>query len=315
MSKLRSDDNSSLELLLDTMCNTFGAVMFIAISLLIVISMLGRVTAVSERLPEMEQLNVMQEQLKQLEAEYAHSRKMLDLLKPFAARLQNDPRREILERCLKLKGANVLLENQLKIQLLQKETAENLNKILLKKKNELDAVVKQKKEESEPLEKKLAALKEAVLFVSNSLATLKPESSLVFKHLQENEDAPYYIILRHGRLWRIGPDLEQDQVRVHPDVSSVKKENTYVCTPVAAGTAVWDGKSNEPSAEAADLIRQIPEGRFPSFQIYPDSAREMFLIREALKKWNIRHAFTTYTDEKFPGFVLLTGNDKKYETD
>ena len=34
----KSEDESSLELLLDTMCNTFGGVMFIAISIFVIIS-------------------------------------------------------------------------------------------------------------------------------------------------------------------------------------------------------------------------------------------------------------------------------------
>ena len=43
----QNEDESSLELLLDTMCNTFGGVMFIAISLFVVISAVR--TATPER--------------------------------------------------------------------------------------------------------------------------------------------------------------------------------------------------------------------------------------------------------------------------
>ena len=40
MSRRKASEESSLELLLDTMCNTFGGVMFIAISLLVIISVM-----------------------------------------------------------------------------------------------------------------------------------------------------------------------------------------------------------------------------------------------------------------------------------
>jgi TolA-binding protein len=42
----RQEEDSSLELLLDTMCNTFGGVMFIAISLAVMLSMRSAVNAV-----------------------------------------------------------------------------------------------------------------------------------------------------------------------------------------------------------------------------------------------------------------------------
>ena len=42
MSKSREPE-SSLELLLDTMCNTFGGVMFIAIALVVVLSMMSHI--------------------------------------------------------------------------------------------------------------------------------------------------------------------------------------------------------------------------------------------------------------------------------
>ena len=54
----RREDASSLELLLDTMCNTFGGVMFIAISLVVVISMVRSASrALEENAPrKLEQL-------------------------------------------------------------------------------------------------------------------------------------------------------------------------------------------------------------------------------------------------------------------
>ena len=155
MPKANAGDNSSLELLLDTMCNTFGAVMFIAISLLVVISMLGKVTSFAERQVDTEVLQNMRERLVQLENEYAQSRKMLELLKPFAERLKNDPRREILNRCMILKEENSRLENRLKILLLQQETEEALKRALQEKKDKLEQEASRQKELSETLEEKL----------------------------------------------------------------------------------------------------------------------------------------------------------------
>ena len=72
-------------------------------------------------------------------------------------------------------------------------------------------------------------------------------------------------------------------------------------------------ESGEVSAEALALIRGIPGDRFPSFQVFSDSSCEMFLIREALKQENIRHAFTTKTDDSPVGFAFR--ENVNYESD
>lgn len=315
MPKANAGDNSSLELLLDTMCNTFGAVMFIAISLLVVISMLGKVTSIAERQVDTEVLQNMRERLVQLENEYAQSRKMLELLKPFAERLKNDPRREILNRCMILKEENSRLENRLKILLLQQETEEALKRALQEKKDKLEQEASRQKELSETLEEKLKLMRKSISFISQALSNQKPESSLVFRHMQPSKDIPYFILLRQGRFWRIGPDTGPgDKILIHPDVSCTRVNNSYHCKPAVAGTVVLNEKTGELTREALDLLRRIPAGRFPSFQVYSDSAREMFLIREALKEKNIPHFFSTYTDDRTPGFVLLTESNVNYET-
>ena len=312
MSKANAGDNSSLELLLDTMCNTFGAVMFIAISLLVVISMLGKVTAASESLPETESLKAMQTQLARLESEYLQTRKMLDLLKPFAERLQNAPQRETLTRYLKLKEENTLLETQWKLRQLQQETSEKLKKNLQKQKEKLNSTLSRNSELYDSLTQKRQQLEKSILFTTRTLSNWKPESSLVFRHLQPTENAPYFILLQHGRLWRIGPYLTFP-IQVHSDVSSKNWNNFYECTPATAGTPVLNPESGEVSAEALALIRGIPGDRFPSFQVFCDSSREMFLIREALKQENIRHAFTTKTDDSPVGFAFR--ENVNYESD
>ena len=95
MSKASSGDNSSLELLLDTMCNTFGAVMFIAISLLVITAMLGKVNSASEPPADPETWRTMRSELESLEREYARSRDMLEIMKPFAEHLQQDQTGEL----------------------------------------------------------------------------------------------------------------------------------------------------------------------------------------------------------------------------
>ena len=70
----RQDEDSSLELLLDTMCNTFGGVMFIAISLAVMLSMRGAVERVTadesaEILKTRQQITVLQQQIEAFQKE------------------------------------------------------------------------------------------------------------------------------------------------------------------------------------------------------------------------------------------------------
>ena len=311
MSKASSGDNSSLELLLDTMCNTFGAVMFIAISLLVITAMLGKVNSASEPPADPETWRTMRSELESLEREYARSRDMLEMMKPFAEHLQQDPRKETLQRCLILKEENSRLENLRKIRLLQLETEKKLQQTLRQKTDRADQENIQKREELQTLESRRQQMEKSILFVSRTLATQKPESSLVFRYLRPNENAPYFFLLRRGRLWRIGPDLSSG-VRVHPDVTAKRWNNFYECTPATPGLAVLD-KDGNLSADVLRMIRSIPPDRFPSFQVYADSAREMFLLRETLKHEGIRHAFSTYLDRAPAGFAFR--DHVRYETD
>lgn len=92
----RREDASSLELLLDTMCNTFGGVMFIAISLVVVISMVRSASrALEENAPR--KLEQLQQELARLEREAAESRESVEQRRELAGLLAAGPMREELE--------------------------------------------------------------------------------------------------------------------------------------------------------------------------------------------------------------------------
>ena len=92
----RREDASSLELLLDTMCNTFGGVMFIAISLVVVISMVRSASrALEENVPR--KLEQLQQELARLEREAAESRESVEQRRELAGLLAAGPMREELE--------------------------------------------------------------------------------------------------------------------------------------------------------------------------------------------------------------------------
>ena len=101
----KRDLESSLELLLDTMCNSFGGVMFIAISLIIVLSMTSKVKeAVTDNFQNLEEMQTKVEELKkeftQIQLDTKQIQHALEIFK-------NDPRLKYLKDI-------VLLEDKLK---------------------------------------------------------------------------------------------------------------------------------------------------------------------------------------------------------
>ena len=140
-------ESSSLELLLDTMCNTFGGVMFIAISLVVIISLMTR--DIPQKSEETTDIKTLQKEIVSLQKIYAGLLSELQSKSEHIKLLQSDLSRKIHQELLMLmqlqktlqvkintvkltnKTLSVLLEkNQKSADLLQKQTmtqAETIN--------------------------------------------------------------------------------------------------------------------------------------------------------------------------------------------
>ena len=70
MAKRREND-SSLELLLDTMCNTFGGVMFIAITLAVIVAGRDIISKSKNENPPQEDIQALKKQIVELEEQLA----------------------------------------------------------------------------------------------------------------------------------------------------------------------------------------------------------------------------------------------------
>ena len=101
MSRRSRGEASSLELLLDTMCNTFGGVMFIAISLFVVIS------AMEPKRPETPEpppvpTEELREEISRLEKELRrHALRLETARREMALRQDGDPERRLRELALR----------------------------------------------------------------------------------------------------------------------------------------------------------------------------------------------------------------------
>ncbi|MBO5760785.1 MAG: hypothetical protein J6S53_04500 [Lentisphaeria bacterium] len=311
MSRKRSEEDSSLELLLDTMCNTFGGVMFIAISLAVMISMRSAVSSVQEDYSA-EKLASLQKELATLQQVFTVKKQETERLALAVKNMSNDPRlilvNEIafLEQKLKERLLEVKLKEQKRL-LIQTQLTDILSKNL-----KIANALKESKEKNIVLEKEIKIFEEELDKQKKILSVLVPKN-LVFNTMVEKNLAPYYIIVNEGKVWKVGPEISGDSYK--PD-SAVKLEirgGIYYCHPIAGrGTEIFD--NDDFSGEFLMLIQNLPKDRVPEFVISKNDAEVFAKMREKLKKQKIFHGFSVQKKENDVfGYHFMNNDRGKYE--
>lgn len=310
--KKNHETESSLELLLDTMCNTFGGVMFIAIALIVVLSISSKIsTPETEETKEIspQRLEELQAELEKLKKSSVTHEKLIDvqqddlssdLLKDVVAldaqmreqeETLKEKQKELQEAQKKQTGAQDELEQARQdVQRTRQLTQEEISR-----KEKLEAQIKHLQEE----------LKKVVT------------GHIAFKTLRSIEEKqPYYLIVYKNRIWRIGPEvigLKND--RTHSDVkkdqSADGRRVTCTINPAAPGTPLL--LNGRISPEAEKLLQDIPSNRFPSFSIHSNSAADFFIFREEVKKRNIPHSIDFYFETENESFSYYYGGSGRYE--
>ena len=301
MSRRSRGEASSLELLLDTMCNTFGGVMFIAISLFVVIS------AMEPKRPETPEpppvpTEELREEISRLEKELRrHALRLETARREMALRQDGDPERRLRELALR--------EEQLR----ERKLALSLHEAAVKN---LTTAVRERAAELAKLREETALREAAAVRERHRLLELESEllklaeqpalrRKLTFHVLRSDPRKPFYLLLRGDRVWPIGPwrrdgkDIPDEAV----ESREVMKTNhrTVICTiREDAGIPVLSG--SDLSAAFRLLLGRLPADRVPSFSIPADSANTGFRLREILKQARIPHGWTPHLE-----------NDRQFE--
>ena len=302
MSRRRGSEASSLELLLDTMCNTFGGVMFIAISLFVVISAMEPDRPAA---PEPETETVSPEELRaeilQLENELHQVRRRLESGRREMT-LRQDQELDRRTREIALEEAR-LKERQLALSL--QEAA--VRTVALE--------VRKRTEELPKLQQEIARQEAAAAQLRNQLLELESEllriaekpvmrRKLTFHVLRTDPRGPFFLLMKGDRVWPIGPwrgngpDAPDEAVESRETVHGQRR--TVVCTPKPGrGVAVLSG--NDLSPEFRQLLGRLPADRVPSFSIPAASAETASRMREILKQAHIPHGWSPHMepDEQF----------------
>ena len=306
MRRSRNDD-SSLELLLDTMCNAFGGVMFIAILLAVLVSLRSAVQPPA--VDNAERLSRLRQELEMLRNELSRRTEEQRELERRTLEMSSDPR-------LRLLNEITFLEQKLKERTLQKRLAEKEHALA---RSELEnarietvkaTLARQKEEEHrKSLEKRRDERRK-------ELEKLKSETSsaaakkLVFNTLTESSKMPYFIIMSRDRVWPVGPDLVAGSLRPNPAVKGTETGNRVICRIVPGkGIPVFSGKELSPEFEA--LLKSIPQDRGPKFILGREEAACFHRLREVLKNKKVFHGFSL--EEAKGDFVYRFTDKARYE--
>lgn len=311
---MKEEESSSLELLLDTMCNTFGGVMFIAITLAVVL--FSRNALNTQQTPEERTVQRHEELIRQIEELKTKveemSRRQRDMTASYLM-LEKDPRLKMLKQIAVLeelvkseKAKQTVIARQLHF--IQDEEA-----AMEKATQQLEE--KRQKQEAEilALTGTLEAKEKVISSLTEELKAAVPVS-MAFTVLTEHKGRrSYFILLRKGRLWRIGPKSEKDSNGVltpEADVTYSASGRKVVCFPKEnAGVPALDG--DQLSVECVRLFQDIPSDRGARICFSQEDAEVFYKMRELLKSQGIFHGFSI--QEKNDSVTYYFSNQARYE--
>jgi len=297
MSRRRGGEASSLELLLDTMCNTFGGVMFIAISLFVVISAMEPDRPVA---PEPETQTVSPEELR------AEILQLENELRSVMQRLESERREMTLRQDQELdrRAREIALEE---MRLQEQRMALNLQEAAVKA---LELEAQKRTEELPKLRQEIARqeadaakLRHQLLELESELLRLAAQPvmrrKLTFHVLKSDTRMPFFLLMKGDRVWPIGPWQRNGQDAPDEAVTSSETVNgrsrTVVCT-LKPGMGIPVLSGDRLSPEFRQLLGRIPADRVPSFSVPAASAEPASRMREILKQARLPHGWSPHAE-------------------
>ena len=312
---MKDEENSSLELLLDTMCNTFGGVMFIAISLVVIISM---TSAVKDQTDDTAAKSVeeLQMQLERLRIELEEAGRQQEEMAKEDIALANDPRLRLLSEIAAMEATAEQRQTELEAVKATFEAAELQLKLAEQKTQQTQQALEKLRAEQQAIEDDTAEM--ARQLETLRMAQQASALQMAFTTIDTRSEMPYYLIVDDGKAWRIGPDDATDLTVPNDDVKAKLgnlPDGTVVvqCTVKSqSGTAIFQGDLLD--SRMAGLIKAIPKDRLPLFMVTPENAETFYRLREILKQEGVMHGFKLCEDkDDFTYAVTHVQEQQKYE--
>ena len=278
MSRARKELPESLELLLDTMCNTFGGVMFIALSLIIISQLVTKqlqnitpeeldrrkIAQISERIKELER------EIKKLKAENVERT---------VSKFNVTPEKKQL--ILKMADAfsefadlNVKVADAEQKSLAGRKKVAELDKNIETLERQKHRKITENTEQQQRYDKISDVLKKEIDELEKALASTAPRK-IRFAKNEETNLLPYRILLQAGSAYRFG----NERSPVTGEVTILRGDNSVRLVPVR-GTAI----GTDPEAALAEILSGIDRNRyFVSITTDFDSFPALLAMRQYLR--------------------------------
>jgi|GEM_PF-4072805 len=197
----------SMDLLLDTMCNTFGGVVFIALSLSLAFFVSRSQSSPAENLEKMKQeLKERQQETALLEAKRSRMVKSLDSVKEFSSKFR-PAKTDLPETVTKLEQDCKDLQRETEMQKMAQIDLERKMKQLEQENQAMGSEILGKNKQVTEMSKTQAEEYNRLCLVADTLnETLQrtPEQKLHFSNNQRTASSPYILLVRNNQLYRLG---------------------------------------------------------------------------------------------------------------
>lgn len=306
----KNSPSSSLELLLDTMCNTFGGVMFIAISLTVIASMMTPQASTESQSQAVKNAAELRTEIASLQDTLEALKMRRSAKEDILRRFGDDPRLALLTQITEAEESLKHLTVQTQLQSLADSQLRNENALLT-------LILDSPRRILAELQNRQTALSEHQRLTEKELQSLKTQMKsqmvvrrIVFKKLQPvtDQSAPYFMLISRDRLYHIGPlDPVNPEKTIHSDVLSLSVSGFIQCEP-KSGTVLAINDRLVPSALSS---LRLPADRFLSFQVSPESANTFYQLANELKKQQIPYRWSAIFPGNEAGFAI--SSEAEYE--
>ena len=194
-----TEEENSLEYLLDTMCNTFGGVMFIAIALVVVLSYIPDLMEKSGPSKSATgDVKKIRGEIQKLNMKLSEFRQSRSIKEKAMEKYKNNPNLPLLRNLLELKESNSDLARKNMEFMTQVQTVKIENKIAREELEtaelELEKIKKELEELSEENRKKKESLKNEIDIVKKDLEQFKNKRKIVLQKMKSTRKIPFLVI-------------------------------------------------------------------------------------------------------------------------
>ncbi len=267
MARKKTDDSSSLELLLDTMCNTFGCVMFIGIALVVIIATLRPVQKESQIVTLSDELLNTLPLKNPIQSEHISKNLVINQIYDFLNHYIQIQKQLLIEK------ANTLLIQS------QKEQLEKALSLCIQHQSNLT-------QQQDAQIVSIQSLQQQIELLKKELKKPRYQLNKVYRKSQAipQNQSPYYYIISNNKIYRVGPTHPKDRNSCTNDVQLLPQPNDIfgITLQPNQGQSFITGDTLSPS-----LMRELQhlreQQRFPYFHVLEDSAEKASLLIEEVK--------------------------------